>query len=221
MSTHPLTAVLRDAASGRFPAADGRTEVLAPDPAGTWAVVAFTGHAYVLGDVSSDEVDMRETDGEGGGFGGVLAPSVLTWLAGEQHSIGSLDVVLVTDATGGGDAGDASRVAELVPGDPRRDHSRVLRAEQHRAGVRVFGNDHGVVVLGGGLVGRCELSVELFDAEGPAAGSGRSLIAAGLARVPAGEPCWAQVAAGNARSLRAFLAAGFRPICSEVLLTPR
>jgi hypothetical protein len=77
-----------------------------------------------------------------------------------------------------------------------------------------------VAVLGRGLVGRRELSVELFDPAVPSKGAGRHLITAGLRCVPAGEWCWAQVAPGNARSLRAFLACGFVPIGSEVLLTP-
>jgi RimJ/RimL family protein N-acetyltransferase len=35
-----------------------------------------------------------------------------------------------------------------------------------------------------------------------------------------GAPVWAQVSAGNARSLRAFQAAGYRPVGSEALLVP-
>lgn len=38
--------------------------------------------------------------------------------------------------------------------------------------------------------------------------------------VPAGEPVFAAVAPGNARSLRTFLATGFVPIGSEVILRP-
>jgi hypothetical protein len=34
---------------------------------------------------------------------------------------------------------------------------------------------------------------------------------------PRGEPLFAQVAPGNAASLRAFLAAGYRPVGAEVL----
>jgi RimJ/RimL family protein N-acetyltransferase len=34
---------------------------------------------------------------------------------------------------------------------------------------------------------------------------------------PAGEPLFAQVTPGNVASVRAFLAAGYRPICAEVL----
>jgi hypothetical protein len=38
--------------------------------------------------------------------------------------------------------------------------------------------------------------------------------------VPAGQPVWSQQAAGNARSIRAFHAAGFRPVGAEALLLP-
>jgi hypothetical protein len=85
--------------------------------------------------------------------------------------------------------------------------------------VRVIVEPGGVAVLGRGLVGRRELSVELFDPSATSSGAGRTLIAAGLRTVPSVEWCWAQVAPGNARSLRAFLACGFTPIGAEVLFT--
>jgi L-amino acid N-acyltransferase YncA len=68
-------------------------------------------------------------------------------------------------------------------------------------------------------VDRWELSVELLPDAAPNRGSGRALIGAGLAMAPADEWVWAQVAAGNTASLRAFLAAGFVPVCSEVLFS--
>jgi hypothetical protein len=40
------------------------------------------------------------------------------------------------------------------------------------------------------------------------------------ALVPDGEPLWAQVATANTASLRAFLAAGYRPVAAEVLFGP-
>jgi hypothetical protein len=43
------------------------------------------------------------------------------------------------------------------------------------------------------------------------------MLAAARALIPPGEPVFGQVAPGNARSLRAVLAAGFKPIGSEVL----
>jgi hypothetical protein len=86
--------------------------------------------------------------------------------------------------------------------------------------VEVFADERGLVTLGRGLVGRLELSVELLDGEAPGAGAGRALISAGLAAAPRGAFVWAQVAPGNAASLRAFLASGFVPVGSEVLLHP-
>lgn len=47
---------------------------------------------------------------------------------------------------------------------------------------------------------------------------GRGLATAARHLVPVGEPVWSQQAAGNARSVRAFQAAGFRPVGAEALL---
>ncbi len=162
---HPLAAILRDAADGRFPAADGTVDVLPPDTDGTRAIVAFTGHAVVLTDASAEELADRAPDG---GFGSSLAPDVQSWLAGTSHVPGTLDAVLVARGTGRGDA-QPTRVHD--------GHPRVARARQHRRDVSVYADDHGVVILGSGLVGRLELSVELFDPESAPAGAGRQLIA--------------------------------------------
>lgn len=204
--SHPLAAILAAAADGTFPPADGAIDVLPPDPAGFRAVVSLTGHAYVLADVDADELQSRGADG----YGGASKPDVLRWLAGPTGSIGSLDVVLVAAAQPG---------PTVRPRTDLDDHPRVRRASAHRHDVEVYGDDTGLVVLGHGLVGRRELAVELFD---PARGGGhgRRLIRGGLARLPRSEWCWAQVAPGNAASLRAFLACGFVPVGSEVLIEP-
>ena len=204
--THPLAAILEAAAGGTFPPADGVVEVLPADPAGFFAVVALTGHAYVLADVDANELRCRGADG----FGGVSHPDVLRWLAGPAGHVGSTDVVLVATARPG---------PTVARRDDLDDHPRVRRATLYRRGVEVYGDDAGLIVVGRGLVGRRELSVELFDPS-PGRGHGRRLIAAGLALLPPGERCWAQVAPGNAASLRAFLACGFVPIGSEVLIHP-
>ena len=182
------------------------------DADGTWAVVAMTGHAFVLGDVDRDELERRIPEGRGG-FGGALHPDLLQWLAGEERNIGTVDVVLVARGVGGGST-PATQVDGVLA-----EHRRVARALRHRRNVGVVVEPDGVAVLGRGLVGRCELSVELFDPAAASAGAGRRLITAGLRCVPVGDWCWAQVAPGNARSLRAFLACGFTPIASEVLVT--
>jgi hypothetical protein len=206
-SSHPLAAILTAAAAGRFPDAAGAVEVFPPDADGTHAVVELTGHSYVLTDRSA--VDLLALGADG--FGGCTHADVLRWLAGPDGWIGSLDAVLVATARPG------ERLAERSDLDH---HPRVERARAHRREVRVYGDDRGLLTLGRGLVGRLELSVELHDETRRGDGAGRAVIGAGLAVAPSGELVWAQVSPGNAASLRAFLAGGFVPIGSEVLLKP-
>ncbi len=206
MNAHPLMTILDDAAEGRFPPVDGGFEVLPPDESGFRAVVAFTGHAYVLADVDRAELVGLGADG----YGGASRPGVLLRLAGPDGRVGSVDVVLVSEGRPG-------------PTLPRRtdlaDHPRVRRAAAHRTDVDVYADEVGLVVVGTGLAGRRELSVELLDPAAAGRGHGRRLIRAGLAQLEPGARCWAQVAPGNAASLRAFLACGFVPVGSEVLIT--
>jgi len=206
---HPLLGILTAAAAGRFPPVDGAVEVMPPDQAGTWAVVELTGHAYVLGDVDPTHLAARGADG----FGRSAHPDVLRFLAGPDGWIGCHDAVLVRRA---GPTGE-----EPLPVRTDLDHhARVRRARNHRREVTVGGDDAGLAVVGRGLVGRIEMSVELFDRSSAGAGNGRRLILASLAAMPRGEWCFAQVSPGNAASLRAFLACGFVPIAAEVLVRP-
>ena len=207
MSPHPLSAVLDAAAAGRFPAVDGVVEAVPPDEHGTCAIVEFTGHAFVLSDVPRDDVRFVGIDA----FGGVTQPSFVLWVAGPDRSIGSHDAVLVR--RGG------SAVPPLPATDEFDAHPRVARARRHRADVVVHGDERGLVTIGRGLVGRTELSVEVVGAD-HGQGIGRDLILAGLATLAADQLVYAQVAPGNAASLRAFLACGFRPVAAEILMTP-
>ena len=122
------------------------------------------------------------------------------------------------------DVGDsqAADLADDLEEIEVREHPRVVRALRYRDDVRVWRTPGGAghVIVGRGLAGRWETA---FEVE-PAArghGLGRRLAIAATALVPAGEPVWAQVAPGNAASLRAVLAAGYQPVCGEVLLPPR
>ncbi|MER5184189.1 hypothetical protein ABT009_38650 [Streptomyces sp. NPDC002896] len=187
---------------------DGGVTVLPPLPGGLECSVAFTGHAFVATALSAQDVDGWEPDG----FGGSLAPDFLHRLAGPEGWIGVVDVTLTARGTGG-----TPRLAELTYAD---DHPRVLHARQLRTHVRVHGDERGLITLADGLAGRRELSIELHAPQDSARGQGRGLLADALTLVPEGEPVFAAVSPGNARSLRAFLACGFTPIGSEVLLRP-
>jgi GNAT superfamily N-acetyltransferase len=101
---------------------------------------------------------------------------------------------------------------------PAREHPRVVRALRHRTGVRVWQtpDDAGLLTLGRGVCGRWEVALEVTPAA-RGRGLGTALAAAAPALVPAGAPLWAQVAPANTASLRAFLAAGYRPVGAEVL----
>lgn len=208
-SEHPLLTVLVAAASGRFPDVDGRVEFLPPDHRGTCGVAEFTGHSFVLTDQDPARLEPFRLDG----FGRATQPGALIALAGHGATVGSLDVVLVRRGAG---PHDESRRLDRVDDTI---HPRVRRAQQHRSDVRVLGDARGIVCVGIGLVGRIEMSVQLTGAP-LGAGAGRDLVMAALDEFDADELVFAQVAPGNAASLRAFLACGFVPIGSEVLIEP-
>ncbi len=202
--THPLLHHLLDAAAGRFPEVDGGVTHLPPLERGLEAVVSFTGHAFVASRLGPDDLADLRPDG----FGAVLDPRVLLRLAG-GGTVGVIDATLVAEGTGAGGP----------PPTDRWDHHRVAHARSLRTSVRVFGDERGLVTLGEGLAGRLELSIETVpDSHGT--GAGRALVADALGLVPAGTPVFAAVSPGNARSLRALLSQGFRPIGSEVLIRP-
>jgi RimJ/RimL family protein N-acetyltransferase len=77
-----------------------------------------------------------------------------------------------------------------------------------------------VLVVGRGLAGRLEVAFEV-DPDWRGHGLGRALVTTARTLVPEGEPVFAQVAPANAASMRALLAAGFRPLGAELLFQPR
>jgi hypothetical protein len=206
--SHPLLAFFMNAADGCFPPADGRVTVLPPLPGGLECSVAFTGHAVVATAMTSQTVLAQGPDG----FGGSLSADFLRHLAGPKGWIDVTDATLTARGSGG-----PPRLTGLTDAD---DHPRVRHARWLRANVQVYGDERGLITLADGVAGRRELSIELHDPDGSSRGRGRSLITDALSLVPEGEPVFAAVSPGNARSLRAFLACGFTPIGSEVLLRP-
>ena len=176
-------------------------------------MVEFAGHSFVLTSHDPGEVIAHGADG----YGGATHPDLLRWLAGPTGTIGSHDAVLVRRGTGRA-IGAAVGAGVFIERRDLEDHPRVRRARHHRRDVSVYANEHGLITIGTGLVGRREVSVELFEPVTAPGGAGGALIVEALGLVPDGELLWAQVAPGNASSLRAFLRCGFVPIGAEVLI---
>jgi hypothetical protein len=203
--------LLHAAARGAFPPEDGVTEVVGAVAGARAAVLSFTAHHVVACDVPADEVRAVVDPTN---LNGPAAPGVLAWLA-ERTGLraGSLDVVLAW--VPGPVDGAGAAVREVEAGD----HPRVVRARRWRRDLRVFEGEDGMVVLGRGLAGRLELSVEIA-ADRRDRGLARRLVSAALAAAAPDEPVFAQVAAANAASLRALQPAGFSAVGAEVLFGP-
>ncbi|MEV0742386.1 GNAT family N-acetyltransferase [Streptomyces sp. NPDC050549] len=204
-----LRDILDAAARGVFPPPDGRTTVVPQASERDAGVLAFTAHAVVF--VDEDPRWVYDT----------LAAVPCDALAAPMNP---RFLAALLDRTGRkAENVDAMLVGSPLPGEPPPplkeitdgDHPRIVYARGRRDDVRAWTTEGGVVVMGRGIAGRLEVSVEIEEGVRQR-GLGRALVAA--ARQLATEPLWAQVAPGNARSMRAFLAAGYRPVGSEALL---
>ncbi len=207
-----LRQLLEEAAAGRFPPADGRTQVLPAPDGPVHAVLAFTGHHVIAADVDPAEVAAHLDPDD---IAAPMGAPFLAWLGNRLGAVpGTLDVVLAARA-GAGAPPFPDELREIAPDV---DHPRLARARRYRTDVRAWesGNGDGLVILGRGLAGRWEAA---FEVSGPARGRGlgRTLAAVSMLAVPRGERVFLQVAPGNAASLRAVLAAGFHPVGAEVL----
>lgn len=206
---HRLTDLFNRMARGIYPPRDDLVEIVDSPPGKTDAVVAFTSHHVIAGSVDPDLVRLQLDEGDDAA---AMRAPFLTWM-GEQLGTrpGSLRVVMVAIGTGLG-------TEDLERRDDMYNHTRVAAALVNRENVELYSDQYGqsVLVLGEGLAGRRELSVRV-PASQRQAGTGRRLVRGALALTPKGVPLFAQVAAGNAASLRAFYNAGFRPIGAEVL----
>jgi hypothetical protein len=205
-----LAAILRAAAEGQFPPADGLVTIL-PQPCKRDAgVIAFTGHSVVFADTGPEWLASQLPPGD---FAAPLSVPFLQRLAGRlpgatAHSI------------------DMLACAGPLPGPPpaalghQTDpaHPRIRRALRYRDDVRAWQAEGGVLMLGRGVAGRWEVAIEI-DPDCRGRGLGTTLATTARHLVPGGEPLWAQIAPGNAASVRAFLAAGFRPVGAEALIS--
>jgi GNAT superfamily N-acetyltransferase len=202
-----LNQLLDRLAAGHAPPADASVAVL-PAPLGARAVVVGgTAWHVVAADVDPSWVAVEVAHDP------IAAPLGARFLTALADRIGTepgvLDNVLV--------AAPAVSDLQLVPADV--DHPRVERALLHRSDVRVWTTPEGVglLTLGRGVAGRWEVSLEVEPA---CRGRGLGTALARAARSLVSAPLWAQVAPANVASLRAFLAAGYRPVGAEVLFGP-
>ncbi|MGW7548305.1 N-acetyltransferase family protein [Streptomyces sp. NPDC054770] len=204
-----LRDILDAAARGVFPPPDGRTTVVAQPSPRDAGVLSFTAHSVVFVDEDPqwvyDTLRATPSDPLAATMNSRFLTALMDRTGREQETI------------------DALLVAGPLPGRPDLalteltgpDHSRVAYARARRDEVRAWAAAGGVVTLGRGVAGRLEVSVEV-DEGVRQRGLGRALVTA--ARHLADEPLWAQVAPGNARSMRAFQAAGYVPVGAEALL---
>ena len=203
-----LTELLRAAANGHFPAADGGVTVLPQPSARDAGVLGFTAHAVVFADVNPEWVTAQLPPGDLGAPLG--APFLQALSAATKRRPGSIDMLCVADPLPG------PPPVDLTPdSDPA--HPRIVRALKYRDDVRAWQADGGVVVLGRGVAGRWETAIEV-DEDRRERGLCRALACAARHLIPEGERLWAQVAPANAASVRAFVAAGFVPVGAEILL---
>jgi hypothetical protein len=160
-------------------------------------------------DVREDEISNRWPVGE---LSRPFAPASLAWLGvrlGREPL--THDALLVTIGDGAGAPPWLMRADDAV-------HPRIDRASRFRDVTGIWSADDGagIMIVGRGLAGRWEVGYEVAP-DRRDRGFGRKLVGAARGLVPAGAPLWAQVAPGNATSMRSTLAAGFVPVGAEVL----
>jgi GNAT superfamily N-acetyltransferase len=205
----PLAVLLDDVAAGRFPPADGNVTFLPPPAPRDAGVIGFTAHAVIFTDADPAWVRAQLPAGD---LSAPLSPAFLQALCArtnrEAHTIDMLCVAPPRPGPPG---------IALTP-EPDPAHPRIARALRYRDDVRAWRADGGVVLIGRGVAARWEASIEV-DPGRRGGGLGRALAAAARHLVPDGAPLWAQIFPANAASVRAFLAAGFRPVGAEAHLT--
>jgi predicted GNAT family acetyltransferase len=212
-SGRALGTLLDAAAAGKFPPADGSVEILAQPGERDAGVIAFTAFAVVFADTDPGWVagELPPDD--------LSAPLRVRFLHALGQRLGRQPGDIDMLACAAPLPGAPPRELRLAEIDPTAQHTRIARALHYRDDVRAWQAAGGVIVLGRGVAGRWETAIEV-DPQYRGAGFGSQLASAARQLVPDGSPVWAQIAPGNAASIRTFLRAGFRPMGGESLMSP-
>lgn len=210
-----LAARLADVAGGQFPQPDGSVAILAQPSDRDAGVISFTGCAVVFADADPAWIAAQLPRGD---FSAPLSASFLTGLAQRLgRRAHSVDMLTCAPAAPGPPAPEIELTELTANAAGKSPHPRVARALRHRDDVRAWQSAGGVLIIGRGVASRWETAIEV-DLDHRGRGLGTRLAAVARNLVPPEATLWAQIAPANAASVRAFLAAGFRPVGAEALL---
>jgi len=192
----------------RPPPADGGLTLIRAD--GRPGVFGFAGHHVVAADVDPEWVWQQVPPGD------LSVPSSAQFLIALGRQIGrrpeNVEMMIM-----------APRLVERPPAPPLvqvgpEDHPLVARAHRYREDVRAWGTAGGVIAIGRGVGGRCEMTLAVAP-EHRRHGLGFALAMMARYLVP-DDMLWAQVSPGNPTVVRGAVRAGFAAVGAEVLLMP-
>ena len=204
--------VFTRSARGEFPPADGNIRFLPATNELNHAVISFTAHSLVVTDFDFDLIRSRLPPGD---LNAPMSPQFLGWFASQVNITADRPVVFHMVLCAFGE--DVHHGLTLLERQDLQSHPRARAAAHYRRDVKTYSDPvgQGVVTLGVGLGGRPEVGIEV-DESRRREGLGTALALAALSLVRPGQALFAQVPSGHVAAVRAFLSAGYRPICSEI-----
>jgi GNAT superfamily N-acetyltransferase len=203
-----LADILAGASAGHLPQPGAGPTVVSQPSQRDAGVIAFTGHSVIFADVDESWIQSRLPKDD---LSASLNPPFLSALEERMNRrVDNIDMLALASPCR--DRPSIQLLEATVD-----EHPRIERARRYRDDVRVWTCPGGILIIGRGVAGRWEVAIEI-DPACQGRGLGRALARA--ARHLTKHSLWAQIAPGNAASVRSFLAAGYIPLGAEALLTP-